>query len=303
MNEGQRGPALECDGITKVIGRRLILDHVSLRIHQGEIFGLCGPNGAGKTTLLKIIGGLTHPTSGRVILSGAVDDRGGGGPGLPLAIVPENPQFVAELSGPANLRLLARIRKQVSNAAIRDTMRRVGLDPDDRRRVGAYSLGMRQRLGLAQALMESPRVMLLDEPTNGLDPLGRRDMERLLAAEAERGTAILMASHLLPVVERVAHRVGLISRGVLVRELTVHERQSALCLTVSSDEDWRRLAAWPAAVSLHRNEGAVPSGVVFTELEVPEAIRQLVRLGVSIEAVFPRIESLEDAFVELFGGE
>jgi ABC-2 type transport system ATP-binding protein len=279
------------------------LDNVTLELHRGEIYGLCGPNGAGKTTLLKIISGLVHPTSGRVTFE---EGEVVGAPGrvqLAIGIVPESPALVPEVSGAANLRLLGSIRGRVDSQDVAAVLRRVGLDPADRRRVGAYSLGMRARLGLAQALLESPRLLLLDEPTNGLDPLGIRHVQAIIKEEADRGAAVLMASHLLPVVERICHRVGIINGGRLVREITAGDHARALRLTVTTDEDWRRVAAWTDAISVQRQSGTIPQGIVYTNLEPPEAIRQLVALGVSIEAVQPHGPSLEDAFLQLVGGE
>lgn len=294
---------LRCHDVAKIMARRRVLDNVTLELHRGEIYGLCGPNGAGKTTLLKIISGLVHPTSGRVTFE---EGEVAGAPGraqLAIGIVPESPALVPEVSGAANLRLLGSIRGRVDSQDVAAVLRRVGLDPADRRRVGTYSLGMRARLGLAQALLESPRLLLLDEPTNGLDPLGIRHVQVIIKEEADRGAAVLMASHLLPVVERICHRVGILSGGRLVREITAGDRARALRLTVTTDEDWRRVAAWTDAISVQRQSGTIPQGIVYTDLEPPEAIRQLVALGVSIEAVQPHGPSLEDAFLQLVGGE
>lgn len=300
MSGGTGEPILRCEAVTKLVGRRCILDGVTLEIRPGEIYGLCGPNGAGKTTLLKIICGLVYPTSGQVFLAG---DAGRGGTRPSLGIVTENPSFIPELSGPANLRLLASLGGGVSEERIREVLERVGLDPRDRRRVTHYSLGMRQRLALAQALMESPRLLLLDEPTNGLDPLGIRQVQEIVREEARAGAAVLMTSHLLPVVERVCHRVGFINRGRLVREVAAGERIRVVHLVVSSEQDWQLLSGWTAAVSVERKQSDLPEGIVYTDLEVPDAIRQLVALGVSLEAVYPHSLSLEDTFVQMFGRE
>lgn len=294
---------LRCENVTKVMARRRVLDNVSLELRQGEIYGLCGPNGAGKTTLLKIICGLVYPTAGRVTHEGGEVAGAPDGTSLEIGIIPESPALVPEVSGTANLRLLGSIRGRVTAQDIAAVLRRVGLDPADRRRVAHYSLGMRERLGLAQALMESPRVLLLDEPTNGLDPLGIRQVQTIIKEEADKGVAVLMASHLLPVVERICHRVGIISGGRLVKEITAGDRARALHLTVSTAADWERVGAWTGTVSVHRESGAISRGLVYTDLEPPEAIRQLVALGVSIEAVYPHVASLEDTFLQLLEGE
>jgi len=286
-----------CDGIGKIFRRRQILRDVSFQVSAGEVYGLCGPNGAGKTTLLKIVSGLVRPSAGRVTYAGGKNT-------VPcLGVVTENPPFILEVSGLTNLRLLASIRNRASDDMIRATIRRVGLDPGDRRPVGHYSLGMRQRLGLAQALIESPELLLLDEPTNGLDPLGIRQVQEIIAAEARRGTAVIVASHLLSALQHGCHRVGIMDKGRLVRELNMGEQAGALRLTVTTDADWETVGRWPSALATHRDPGAIPRGLVYTDLCPPEAIRELIRLGVSVEAFYPYSASLEDTFLRLFEEE
>jgi len=292
---------LACEGIGKTFGRRWALRDFSLQLQGGEIYGLCGPNGAGKTTLLKILCGLVFPSKGKVHLDGG-EATGRNGTGPTLGVVPENPSFIPEFSGLRNLRLLAGIQGRISQEVMRQALCRVGLDPADRRPVRQYSLGMKQRLGLAQALMESPDILLLDEPTNGLDPLGIREMQSLIQEEAARGAAVLMASHLLTVVERVCHRVGIIKAGRLVKELIPGSAQGTVRLVLSTEEDWRRLVGWAGPDATQRDEGPVPGGLLFTESPVPQVIRQLVAQEISIEAAYPGMSSLEDAFLELIVG-
>lgn len=193
--------------VTKTYHGRKVLDNITVTVDQGEVVGLIGPNGCGKTTVLRIAAGLVQPTAGKVTVAGRFlsDAPGAVPPGLGVLFDP--PGLLPYLSGLDNLKMLASLRRVIDVAAVRDWMRRVGLNPGDRKPVRAYSQGMVQRLGLAQALMEAPRVVLLDEPTNALDPEGVELVARLIRRQQERGAAVLLASHYLEEVVRVCTRV------------------------------------------------------------------------------------------------
>jgi len=218
-------PAIDLLAVTKVFQGRKVLDNITLNVGPGEVVGLIGPNGCGKTTVLRIASGLAQPTAGKVTVAGRVlsDEPGAVAPGLGVLFDP--PGLLPHLSGLDNLRMLASLRRVVDTAGVRDWMRRVGLNPDDRKRVGAYSQGMVQRLGLAQALMEAPTVILLDEPTNALDPDGVDLVARLIRDQQDRGAAIILASHYLEEVARVCTRVFKLLDGHVVP---------------AADEDFRR---------------------------------------------------------------
>jgi ABC-2 type transport system ATP-binding protein len=207
-------------GLTKRFGRVTAVDHVDLCVPAGARFGLLGPNGSGKTTLVRMLLGLVHPTSGSVELLGRAMPRHGAEVLPRVGALVEGPAAWPHLSGPANLRLLDAAgpggRRRDRRHRVQDALQRVGLGGIDRRPVRAYSLGMRQRLGIAAALLRAPELLLLDEPTNGLDPRGIGEVRDLLVALNEAGTTVVLSSHLLSEVEALCTRVGVMDAGRLV---------------------------------------------------------------------------------------
>lgn len=185
---------IQVNDVTKTFKNQSVLEHITVQFEAGKIHGIIGKNGSGKTVFLRLLCGLMSPTAGTVTVGGKqlgkdVDFAPDTG------IIIETPSFLTYKSGYANLKDLAVIRNQIGKQEIRDTMKLVGLDPDSKKRVGKYSLGMRQRLGIAQAIMEKPKLLILDEPMNGLDTQGVEDIRSLLLRLKEEGTTILLASH------------------------------------------------------------------------------------------------------------
>lgn len=181
-------------GLSKLYGKQCVLDNINITFENGRIYGLVGPNGCGKTTLMRCICGFSKPTNGQV----SVDDHRIGidvdfAPSTGVII--EHPGFLSQLSGYRNLSVLASISKNASNERIRNVIAMLGLNPDDGKPVGKYSLGMKQRLGIAQAILEDPQNLILDEPFNGLDSNGVREMHGLLQKLKEEGKTIILASH------------------------------------------------------------------------------------------------------------
>ena len=185
---------IEINQLTKKFGDATVLDSISMKLEPGKIYGLVGRNGSGKTMLLKHILGFVKPTSGSVHIDGKQIGKDIDMPENVGAII-ENPGFLPEYSGFKNLKFLAMIRGKIGDQEIKDAIRLVGLDPESKKHVGKYSLGMRQRLGLAQALMENPDILLLDEPLSGLDNDGVEEMHRLLLQQKEQGKLLVLASH------------------------------------------------------------------------------------------------------------
>jgi ABC-2 type transport system ATP-binding protein len=217
--------AVAVEGLTKVFPgafRRpavVAVRDLNLRIEPGEVYGLLGPNGSGKTTTLKIIVGLLSPTHGRASIFGrdssSVESREA------LGFLPENPYFYKFLTGEETLRFfgkLSRLRAGALRKRITELLELVGLTSDKKRRLGTYSKGMLQRIGLAQALIHDPKVLILDEPTAGVDPAGSIKIRNLIADLKQRGVTILLSSHLLTQMQEMCDRIGILANGALVRE-------------------------------------------------------------------------------------
>jgi ABC-2 type transport system ATP-binding protein len=287
--------------LTKAYGDRRAVDDVGLAVRAGEVYGFLGPNGAGKTTTLRMLLGLVRPTSGTASVLGHR-------PGDPAATrrvgaLIEGPGFFPYLSGRDNLRVLARYRG-LPDPAVEAALERVDLRDRGGDRFKAYSLGMKQRLGVASALMGDPDLLVLDEPTNGLDPAGRKDMRRLVSSLAAEGRTVLFSSHLLDEVEDLCDRVAVMSHGRLLTESTVAGLRGAGSLFVR---------AAPADVTLTvamrlAGDDAVTlvDDGVRVELDAaraPELARALVAAGADVTELRPRDRSLEEVFLDLTGDE
>ncbi len=206
---------IEIKDLTKVYGEVTVLDNVSMSLSSGSIYGLVGRNGSGKTMLLKHILGFVHPTSGFVRVNGQVVGEDIDIPQNVGAII-ENPGFLPEYTGFKNLKFLAMIHGKADNEAIKEAIRLVGLDSDSKKKVGAYSLGMKQRLGIAQALMENPDILLLDEPLSGLDNEGVEEMHQVLLQLKEAGKLIVIASHSKEDIDILCDEVFRFDKGKLI---------------------------------------------------------------------------------------
>lgn len=206
---------IEIDKLTKKFGEATVLNEISMTLEAGRIYGLVGRNGSGKTMLMKHILGFVKPTSGTVRIDGKEIGRDLDIPDNVGAII-ENPGFLPEYSAFYNLKLLAAIRGRISDQKIKDTIRLTGLDPDSKKHVGKFSLGMRQRLGLAQALMEDPDILLLDEPLSGLDNGGVEEMHRLLLKQRDEGRLLVIASHSREDIDVLCDEVFRFDKGCMI---------------------------------------------------------------------------------------
>jgi ABC-2 type transport system ATP-binding protein len=281
------------ENLTKWYGEHRAVDGVSLRVRRGEVYGFLGPNGAGKTTTLRMLLGLIRPTSGTATVLGK--PPGAANPSVGALV--EGPGFYPYLSGRDNLRVLARYRG-LDEAAVGDVLAKVDLGARAGDRFSRYSLGMKQRLGVAAALLGEPELLILDEPTNGLDPAGMSDMRQLLVEQAKAGHTVLLSSHLLGEVQEICDRVGVISRGRLIAEATVDELRGGAGLLVRAD---------PLDLAMGIAHGfATEVSVVDARLRVgldPERAgelnRALVRGGVEVFELRPVERSLEEVFFEM----
>jgi ABC-type multidrug transport system ATPase subunit len=275
------------------------VDRVNLTVRRGEVYGFLGPNGAGKTTTLRMLVGLVGPTSGTMTVLG----RPAGVPdGLRrIGTMIESPAFYPYLSGRDNLRVLARYRL----LRVRDVdavLERVDLADRAGDRFDTYSLGMKQRLGVAAALLGDPELLILDEPTNGLDPAGMRDMRALVRELGENGHTVLLSSHLLAEVQQICDRVGVISRGRLIAENTVDELRGQAGLFVVATPldravDRVRRVVGPGVVE-------VRDGTIRVEADpdhAPSIVRELVAADVEVREVGRMERTLEEVFLEMTG--
>jgi ABC-2 type transport system ATP-binding protein len=287
--------------LSKRYGGRLAADRVSLTVRRGEVYGFLGPNGAGKTTTLRMVLGLVRPTQGSATVLG----RPAGSPEVTARIgaLIEGPGFYPYLSGRDNLRVMARyrgLREQAADAALE----RVDLAVRGGDTFKSYSLGMKQRLGVAAALMGEPDLVVLDEPTNGLDPAGMVDMRRLIVDLARGGQTVLLSSHLLDEVQEICDRVGVISNGVLIKESTVSELRGRASLAVRGMPVDRALAT---AMRVAGDDGVQVDGErLLVDLEAeraPDLVRELVGDGVRVQEVRAVERSLEEVFFEMTSNE
>ena len=298
--------AIETQGLAKTYpGRPPVeaLRPLDLGVEAGEIFGLLGPNGAGKTTLVKLLLGIVHPTAGRGTLFGT--DIADPAARQPVGFLPENHRFPDYLTARQTLDVFARMAG-ADGARAPALLDKVRLGGAAERRVKTFSKGMMQRLGIAQALLTTPRLVFLDEPTDGVDPVGRREIRDLLLDLAADGVTLFLNSHLLSEIERVCTRVAIMTHGRVVRDGTVAE------LTAVGRE-WRlRATPIPETVMLGgalRPDPPAPSadGLRGYSLVLPDraalnaALDALRSAGVEIESVEPLRQSLEDLFVEVVG--
>lgn len=219
--------ALEVKSLTKRIGKKTIVDDVSFQVERGEIFGLLGPNGAGKTTIIRMIVSLINRTGGTVLLNGKDLDESFTQAMNELGAIVENPEFYKYLSGYKNLKHYSRMAlTDISEDRIEEVTELVGLENAIHYKVRTYSLGMRQRLGVAQAILHKPSILILDEPTNGLDPQGIREFRDYLRLLASQGTSVLVSSHLLSEMQLMCDRFAIIEQGKLIHISTMNESEA-----------------------------------------------------------------------------
>jgi ABC-2 type transport system ATP-binding protein len=276
------------------------VDHLDLTVGSGSVFGLLGPNGAGKTTTMRMLVGLIHPTSGRVRVFGETVT-----PGAAVlrrvGILVEGPGFVPHLSGRENLELFWRSGgAPMAEANLGQALDIADLGEAADRKYKTYSHGMRQRLGLAQALLGKPDLLVLDEPTDGLDPQQMRQTREVLRRAAESGTTVLVSSHLLSEVEQVCDHVAVMNRGRLVAAGTVSELSGATTVVyLEVDDVPRARTVLDSVVGVGR---VVPEGrglaVELDEIERKKVVALLVEAGVGVETITAR-HHLEDAFIGL----
>jgi ABC-type multidrug transport system ATPase subunit len=291
---------IETSGLTKRFGGSVLaVDSVSMSVQRGEVYGFLGPNGAGKTTTLRMLVGLIRPSSGSAVVAGHA-------PGDPAGLAKigslvEAPGFYPYLSGRENLKVVADYAG-VSHKRVEAVLDTVELTSRAGRKFGTYSTGMKQRLGVAAALLKDPELLILDEPTSGLDPQGMAEMRRLIRDLGQGDRTVLLSSHLLGEVEQICDRVGVIRGGKLVTQSTVQEllgEEGVLVRAQPADRAEELLTRMFGAAAVSRSNGSIH---LKTEpARSVEINRQLMASGIEVSELRPLERSLEEAFFQLTG--
>lgn len=305
-NENNRKPVLEVLGLKKRIGLKTIVEDISFDMHEGEIIGLLGPNGSGKTTIMRMLVGLTKTTKGEVYCFEKPLGLGKVKMLKEVGAMIETPEFYNYMSGWSNLKQMARVcGKKVSRARMKELVEFVGLSQVIRKKVKTYSLGMRQRLGLAQALLNDPKILILDEPVNGLDPQGVQDFRNKLKEIAATGVSILISSHLLDEIEKVSDRVIVIEKGrIIADDKLEHLVADETIKTLISTYDVEKAEVLIRELGIRYE--LTKEGFIFENIsreEKARVITYLVTNNVELDSVRELTTSLEDRFLQITGGE
>jgi ABC-2 type transport system ATP-binding protein len=303
---------LEVRGFTKKFGDFVAVDSLSFEVRRGDVYGFLGPNGSGKSTTIRALFGLVGPTEGEISLLGR--PAGGGPAGREgVAGFVDTPGFYDYLSARDNLKVLAAADRRKGKPPMARVLETVGLLGRERDKVKTYSTGMKQRLAIASALLREPEVLILDEPTNGLDPGGMRDVRALVRRLNEEGLTIFLSSHLLAEVEQLCNRVAVIGHGRLLAEGTIAEvvggengRPGYRLVVDDAKSALRILEGGPHATGASVSDAEPPDGLGGKEIRLavgPEGpgplVRDLVAGGVAVLALVPARPSLEDLFLKL----
>lgn len=307
MSDTSVDSVLTIKDATKSFGKKTAVDHVSFELHPGEVFGFLGPNGAGKTTLIKMVMGFIRPDEGTIIINGydrkthyeqAMASIGG---------IVENPEMYGNLSARLNLEMYARLHDNVPKERIDEVLEMVGLSERANEAVRKYSLGMKQRIGLAQALLHRPKVLILDEPTNGLDPAGIHQLRDILKRCAhEEGVAVMVSSHLLSEMQLMCDRIGIIRNGKLLQicsidELMTQAQGSVYRIKTSDPLKAKEILSKQSDERIF-NLTSDTLDIEIDEKNINDCVRELVNAGSDILGVQKVESSLEEAFLEITGG-
>ncbi|MFZ1400565.1 MAG: ABC transporter ATP-binding protein [Candidatus Promineifilaceae bacterium] len=290
---------LQTDDLSKNFGAVTAVQAINLRVQQGEVFGFLGPNGAGKTTTIGMVLGLIHPSAGRITLFGQPVTPHQNGALKQVGSLVGAPSLLPYLTAQQNLQLVAKLHDGVENGRIQEILELVGLTNAAERKVQGFSTGMKQRLGLGAALLHRPALIILDEPTNGLDPAGMREVRTLIRQLADDGITVFLSSHLLHEVEQVCDRIAVIRQGKIVAQGAVDELlnqggQSVRLKVRNPAQAGELLAQLPAADVVTNGAYVQVSGV-----ESETAVAHLTQNGVIPSEVTVQKSDLESLFLEL----
>lgn len=294
-------PIVQLINLSKTIRGKQLIQQLNLDLYPGQITGFLGPNGAGKTTTIRMMTGLMNATDGQIIIDGQSLQEHYEEAISKVGVIVENPEMYKYLSGYKNLLHFARMHKNVPKERIDEVVQQVGLEKRIHEKVSTYSLGMRQRLGLAQALLHRPKFLILDEPTNGLDPAGIREFRMYLRKIAdEEGVSVFVSSHMLSEIELMCDRVAVIQNGQLIDIRDIHNETTSLYyIEATPSEDVE-----PLLQKLNYSFTVENNGIVaeVKKENIPALIAQIVAENIQLFAVQPYQKTLEDQFLEMTGG-
>lgn len=300
---------LEVINVSKSLSKRPIVKGINLSINEGEVFGFLGPNGAGKTTTIKMIVGLIHPDTGNIKIMGRDIQKEREAALSYVGAVVENPELYLYMSGLENLRQLARINKSITEADIKEVVELVGLSDRIKDKVKKYSLGMKQRLGLAQALLSNPKILILDEPTNGLDPSGIVEFRNLLKRlSKERNISIFVSSHMLSEVQLLCDRVAFINGGEIKSIEAINDdgkteqvpTQTIVLSTLEKERCEPLLKNLPFIHQFVIEDNLF--NITIDKGLTPQLVFELAKYGVPIEEIYIKKQVLEDRYMEIVEG-
>jgi len=297
---------IEISNVTKKYSEATVVHSVSFSVKKGEIYGLLGRNGAGKTTIMKMLLGLVKPTEGHAHILGNDTNTGEGKAVLrKVGCIIENPGFYANLTGTENLHIFARL-KALDDEAVQKALALVNLPYNDKKLFSKYSLGMKQRLAIANAVMHDPEVLILDEPINGLDPIGIAEVRKLLIDLKQSGVSILISSHILSEIESLADRIGIINDGKLIDEIHIAEWQNkteGIKIFVQDTEQVKKVLL---------KEGVKESDIICLadgitvksdDISVAQLNTIFVGNGIEVSGIMKERMTLEDYFKKVTGGQ
>lgn len=295
---------LELKNVSKSFGKRKIIDNISLKVNSGEIFGFLGPNGSGKTTTIKMILRLIDSDEGEIKVNG-FDNRKQFEQAMEcIGAIVENPDMYKYMSGIDNLKLHARIRN-IDEKRINEVLEMVGLKDRAKDKVGKYSLGMKQRLGLALTLLHNPKVLILDEPTNGLDPAGIKQLRDILKKIShEENVAVFVSSHILTEMQQMCDRVAVLDNGKIVKieQITNSKEEKIETIELRIKDKTKAIKILKEKFEVDTKEEKDSLLVTIQTEKVPEVVRELAIEDVGIKAVIPREHNLEEIFFDATEG-
>ncbi|MBU3091032.1 ABC transporter ATP-binding protein [Clostridium sp. CF011] len=299
---------IETNNLTKQYGEQKSVANLSIHVKKGRIYGLLGRNGAGKTTTMKMLLGLTNPTAGEVRIFGKDIRKSEKKILSRIGSLIESPGFYPNLTGTENLKIIARLRGIPTRDAIKNSLDVVGLSYMDKKLFSQYSLGMKQRLGIANAIMHDPELLILDEPINGLDPIGIAEVRDFLKRlSTEQGKTILISSHILSEMALLADDIGIIDHGVLLEEKSLEELQQKNSRYIHFIVTDTSQASRILEVDFHTSNFHVDDDhnlrLYDTEIEVAAITRKWIENGLDVSEAHTQNDTLEDYFKQVTGGE